>query len=68
MRSGVLFGYGGLVEGLVSRLSAEFPPPQPLVIATGGMARIVQPYAPSIKKIEPYLTLEGLKLLYDRCH
>ncbi len=68
IQSGVLFGYGGLVEGLVSRLSAEFPSQPPLVIATGGMAQIVAPYAPSIKKIEPQLTLEGLQLIYDRCH
>ncbi|NOX25904.1 MAG: type III pantothenate kinase [Deltaproteobacteria bacterium] len=68
LQSGVLFGYGGLVEGLVSHLSAEFPAPQPLVIATGGMAQIVAPYAPAIKKIEPQLTLEGLKLIYERCH
>jgi len=68
IQSGVLFGYGGLVQGLVSRLSAEFPAPQPLVIATGGMAQIITPYAPAIKKIVPQLTLEGLKLIYDRCH
>jgi type III pantothenate kinase len=68
IQSGVLFGYGGLVEGLVGRLSAEFGANKPLVIATGGMAKIIAPYAPSIKNIEPQLTLEGLKLIYDRCH
>jgi len=68
MQSGILFGYGGLVEGLVQRLGEEFRPEPPLVIATGGMAGLIAPYAPAIKKIIPQLTLEGLRLIYDRCH
>ena len=68
IQSGVLYGYGGLVEGLVERLRAQFSPDRPTVIATGGMARLIAPYAPSIEKVEPILTLEGLSLLYDRCH
>lgn len=67
MQSGILFGYGGLVEGLVQRLKVEFKSEQPLVIATGGMAALVAPYASSIQEIVPQLTLEGLRLIYDRC-
>ncbi len=67
IQSGILFGYGGLVEGLVSHLSAEFTNPQPLVIATGGMASLIAPYAVSIKHIDQHLTLDGLKLIYDHC-
>jgi type III pantothenate kinase len=65
IKSGVLFGYGGLVEGITARLSKEFPNP-PLVIATGGMAALVAPFAPSIKHVDPELTLEGLRLIYER--
>lgn len=65
IKSGMLFGYGGLVEGITARLAAEFPKP-PLVIATGGMAALVAPFAPSIKHVEPALTLEGLRLVYER--
>ncbi len=65
IKSGVLFGYGGLVEGITTRLGQEFPTP-PLVIATGGMAALVAPFAPSIKHVDPELTLEGLRLIYER--
>lgn len=65
IKSGVLFGYGGMVEGITARLSSEFPNP-PLVIATGGMAALVAPFAPTIKHVDPELTLEGLRLIYER--
>ncbi|PLX47809.1 MAG: pantothenate kinase [Desulfobulbaceae bacterium] len=65
IQSGMLYGYGGLIEGLTGRLRQEFPSP-PMVIATGGMAALVAPFAPSISHIEPHLTLEGLRLIYDR--
>lgn len=67
IKSGVLFGYGGMVEGITARLGQEFPSP-PLVIATGGMAALVAPFAPSIKHVDPELTLEGLRLIYERNH
>jgi type III pantothenate kinase len=66
MKSGLLYGFGGLVEGLVGRIRAEFEPDRPKIIATGGMAEIIAPYAPSIEAVLPMLTLEGLRILYDR--
>ena len=68
IQSGILYGYGGLVEGLLHRLKNQLAPQQPMVLATGGMAQLIAPYAPSLEKIEPHLTLEGLCLIYDRCH
>lgn len=69
IQSGILYGYGGLVEGLIQRLKAAFTQGQvPRVIATGGMAKLIAPYAPSLEAIEPNLTLEGLRLIHDRCH
>ena len=65
IKTGILFGYGGLVEGLTQQLSTEFPAP-PLVLATGGMATLIAPYAPAIQHIYPELTLEGLQLIYER--
>jgi type III pantothenate kinase len=65
IKTGILFGYGGLVEGLIQKLSTEFPAP-PLVLATGGMATLIAPYAPTIKHVYPQLTLEGLQLIYER--
>lgn len=68
IRSGILYGYGGLVEGLLNRLKDQLAPQSPVVLATGGMAHLVAPYAPSLETIEPHLTLQGLRLIYDRCH
>jgi len=66
IRSGVLFGYGGMVDGLIQRLAAEMAPDVPQVIATGGMAPLIAPYSKSISQIEPLLTLEGLRLIYEQ--
>jgi type III pantothenate kinase len=59
-----MFGYAGLVDGIVERMKAEAKT-KPLVIATGGLARIVAQEAKSIDKIEEMLTLEGLRLIYN---
>ncbi len=67
IQSGILYGYGGLVEGLLERLKAQFAPQIPLVLATGGMAQLIAPYAPGLEKIEPHLTLQGLRLIHARC-
>lgn len=66
IKSGVLFGYGGLVEELLKKIKAEMAPEKPKVIATGGMAPLIAPYAPSIQELEPMLTLEGLRLIHAR--
>jgi len=59
-----MFGYAGLVDGIVERIKAEAKT-KPLVIATGGLARVVAQEAKSIDKIEEMLTLEGLRLIYN---
>jgi type III pantothenate kinase len=66
IKSGLLFGFGGMVEELVRRLRLEMAPEVPTVIATGGMAGLIAPFAPSIKAVLPMLTLEGLLLLHER--
>jgi type III pantothenate kinase len=66
IKSGVLFGYSGLVEELINRIKKEMAPEDPKVIATGGMAALIAPNTPSIEAVEPMLTLEGLRLLHER--
>lgn len=68
IRSGVLFGFGGMVDRMVDRLAAELcPAGEPFqVIATGGMARIIAPHSTCIQIIEPRLTLEGLQIIYEK--
>jgi type III pantothenate kinase len=65
IKSGLLFGYGAMVDGLVKKLSAEFTE-TPRVIATGGMSELVAPYTESIQIVDPMLTLKGLYILYEK--
>jgi type III pantothenate kinase len=66
LQSGLLYGFGGMVEGLVNRLAQQFQPGTPKVIATGGMAGVIAPFAPCIEAVEPLLTLEGLRIIHAR--
>lgn len=66
IKSGILYGYAGLIEGLISRIKDQVEPEKPKVIATGGMAKLIAPYTQSIETVEPMLTLKGLRLLYER--
>ena len=65
MQSGIVFGYVGLVDGLVVRLKAELGYPC-RVIATGGLAGLIAPESETIEENDPDLTLEGLRILYER--
>ncbi|MGH7687906.1 MAG: type III pantothenate kinase [Candidatus Dormibacteria bacterium] len=65
MQSGIVFGYVGLVEGLVRRLSAELGG-SPHVIATGGIAEQLAPLIPCIDTVDERLTLTGLRLIYEQ--
>jgi len=64
MQTGIIFGYAGLVDGIVERMKAEIKT-KPLVIATGGLARLVAAETKYIDKIEDMLTLEGLRIIYN---
>jgi len=65
MQSGIFYGYVGLVEGIVSRIREETG--QSLkVIATGGLAEALADASEMVDAVEPFLTLEGLKILYQR--
>ena len=65
MQSGIVYGYVGLVEGLVRRLSAELGG-TPHVIATGGIAEQLAPLIPLIETVDERLTLTGLRLIYEQ--
>jgi len=62
MKSGIILGYGSLVDGMVARMKKEMAS-HPRVIATGGLAVLMQKVSESIEVIEPNLTLEGLRIL-----
>lgn len=65
MQSGVYWGYVGLVEGLITRIKAEYGGPL-RVVATGGLAPLFSEGTTMIEVIEPDLTLDGLRLLAER--
>jgi type III pantothenate kinase len=63
IRAGVLYGAVDAADGIVRRIKAEWPGDgKPLVVATGGLASLVAPLSKEIEKIEPYLTLTGLRI------
>ncbi len=65
MQAGILFGYVGLVKEMVTRIGKELGG-KPQVIATGGGAELVARETGVIDKVDPFLTLEGLRLIYQR--
>ncbi len=62
MKSGLLYGYAELVDGMVRRIKKEMDP-LPQVIATGGLASLIAKLSTAIEAVEPELTLEGLRLI-----
>ncbi|MCH9816790.1 MAG: type III pantothenate kinase [Actinomycetia bacterium] len=64
LQSGALYGFAGQVDGLVDRISAELGGIQ-AVVATGGLAEIVIEESRTITHHDPYLTLHGLRMVYD---
>ena len=64
MQSGLLFGYVGLVEGMITRFRAELGP-QMKVIGTGGLAEVVSRETDAIQILAPWLTLDGLRLIWE---
>lgn len=65
MQAGILYGYVGQVEGIVSRMKAQAKE-NPKVIATGGLAKLIAHESTVIDIVDPFLTLTGLKLIYER--
>jgi type III pantothenate kinase len=64
MQAGILYGYAGLVDGIVERMKKELSP-DARVIATGGLAELVTPEARSAIEVRPNLTLEGLRFIFE---
>ncbi len=64
MQSGIFYGYVGLVDGILERLLVEHP--GAAVVATGGLAKVISESSKHIHHVEPDLTLEGLRLIWQR--
>lgn len=66
IQSGVIYGFAAQVDGLCRRLEDELGPCQ--VVATGGLAGLIGPYSEAIEHHDPWLTLDGLRIIYGRNH
>jgi type III pantothenate kinase len=65
MNAGIIFGYAGLVDGIVQRIKTEMTS-MPKVVATGALAEIISEFSETIEAVEPHLTLEGLLIIYNK--
>jgi type III pantothenate kinase len=65
MQSGIIYGFVGQVDGIVKRMIPEFTV-KPKVIATGGLSQLIAWESQTLEIINPLLTLEGLRIIYER--
>ncbi len=64
MQSGLYWGYAGLVDGILRRMKSELENPR--VVSTGGLAELIFPACEEIDAVEKNLTLEGMRMVYER--
>ena len=67
LQSGLVFGFAGQVDGIVERIRGELGV-EALAVATGGLAELIVPHARTSERIDPFLTLEGLRLIWNQNH
>src|SRR5688500_11440826 len=65
LQSGLVYGFAGQVDGIVGAIRRELDAPEARVVATGGLAELVAAHSATIEEIDPFLTLEGLRLVWE---
>jgi type III pantothenate kinase len=66
LQSGLVYGFAGQVDAIVDRIRAELGSPDAPVIATGGLAELIAPHSATITAVDPELTLQGLRLVWEK--
>jgi type III pantothenate kinase len=65
LQSGLVYGFAGQVDGIVERIRGELGT-DAQTVATGGLADLIVPHARTLDRVDPFLTLEGLRLVWER--
>jgi len=65
LQSGLVFGFAGQVDGIVEAIRRELGA-EAKVVATGGLAELIAPHSRTVSEVEPFLTLDGLRLIWER--
>ena len=65
LRAGLVYGFAGQVDGIVERIRTELGDAAAPVVATGGLAELIAPHSRTVETIDPFLTLEGLRVVWE---
>jgi type III pantothenate kinase len=69
MQAGIIYGYVGQVDYIVNKMKSEmrrYEDKEPFVLATGGLAKLIASESTTINEINGYLTLEGLRIIFEK--
>jgi type III pantothenate kinase len=66
LQSGLVYGFAGQVDAIVERIREELGAPEAPVVATGGLSELIAPHSKTITSVDPELTLQGLRIVWDR--
>ncbi|REJ36271.1 MAG: pantothenate kinase, partial [Bacillota bacterium] len=66
MQSGTVFGLAAMVDGMIQRIRAALGDPRAPAVATGGLAPLLAREAAAVDEVDPLLTLQGIRIIYER--